>query len=193
MEGPSSRKPKAGQKSNASSNTSGSGSGSKAGNLYEEAAEVLNEISKKGTSGGLRTIIYNNNSKSSRRSDPRQMYALVSSTLKFRDLLTAVIKASGMLRTETKTVCIKVILYLFEFFDLTNFRFEQLGKNLNMTMLMVHDLLLTKSGRITTKKSLAKDAVLRHKTRLKAELVKYKVKHKIQDINSLITEKDECE
>lgn len=60
-------------------------------------------------------------------------------------------------------------------------------------MLMVYDLLFSKSGRIQTKKSLAKDAVLRHKTRLKAELVKYKVKHKIQDINSLITEKDESE
>lgn len=58
-------------------------------------------------------------------------------------------------------------------------------------MLMVYDLLLSKSGRITAKKSLAKEAVLRHKTRLKAELVKYKVKHKITDINALVTEKDE--
>lgn len=98
------KKPTGGQRSGGAP-TNGTGSGSKSGNLYEEAAEVINEISKKGTSGGLRTIIYNNNSKSSRRSDPRQMYALVSSTLKFRDLLTAVIKASGMLRTEKKSVC----------------------------------------------------------------------------------------
>lgn len=41
------------------------------------------------------------------------------------------------------------------------------------------------------KKSLAKDAVLRHKTRLKAELVKYKVRHGISDIKVLVTEKDE--
>lgn len=67
----------------------------------------------------------------------------------------------------------------------------QLGKQQNVALLMVYDLLLSKSGRITAKKSLAKEAVLRHKTRLKAELVKYKVKHKITDINSLITEKDE--
>lgn len=83
-------------------NKPGSGGG---GNLYEEASQIITEISKKGTSGGLRTIIYNNASSSTRRSDPRQMYALVSSTLKFRDLLTAVIKASGVLRTEKKFVC----------------------------------------------------------------------------------------
>lgn len=67
----------------------------------------------------------------------------------------------------------------------------KLGNSPNVALLMVYDLLLSKSGRITSKKSLSKEAVLRHKTRLKAELVKYKVKHKIQDINSIITEKDE--
>lgn len=74
----------------------------KGGDLYQEAADVLAEISKKGTSGGLRTIIYNN--QSTRRSDPRQLYALVSSTLKFRDLLTSVIKASGMMKVEARAV-----------------------------------------------------------------------------------------
>lgn len=82
----------------------GRNAGSKVGSLYEEAADVLAEISRKGTSGGLRTIIYN--AKSTRRSDPRQLYALVSSTLKFRDLLAAVIKASGMMKTEYKAVSI---------------------------------------------------------------------------------------
>lgn len=41
------------------------------------------------------------------------------------------------------------------------------------------------------KRSVAKDAVLRHKTRLKAELVKYKVKHGITNVKVLVTEKDE--
>lgn len=88
------------------SRSTGKKNGSRPGNLYEEASEIMNEITKKGTSGGLRTIIYDNSSKNTRRSDPRQLYALVASTLKFRELLTAVIKASGMLRTEKRIVSI---------------------------------------------------------------------------------------
>lgn len=138
----------------------------KGGNLYEDAAAVMNEVGKKGTSGGLRSIIYNN---TKCQSDPRQMYALVSSTLKYKELLAAIVKASGLLKMERKWF----------------------SKNPNLALVMAHDLVLSKSGRLTAKKSQAKDAILRHKTRLKAELVKYKVKHKIQDVSVLVTEKDE--
>lgn len=141
--------------------------GSSNANLYEEASRIMKTLTQKGTSGGLRSIIYDHKTN---KSDPRQLYALVSSTLKFRDLLTTVIKASGMLKTERRVFG---------------------GSDVNLALLMAHDLLLSRSGRITSRKSLAKDAILKHKTRLKAELVKYKVKHKIHDINTLITERDE--
>lgn len=111
---------------NRGGNRNGGGGGS---SLYEEAGQVMAEISKKGASGGLRTIIYGTSTSTgtgnlptpsskgsatgnakdagngtTRKSDPRQLYALVSSTLKFRDLLNEVIKASGMLRAEGRVV-----------------------------------------------------------------------------------------
>lgn len=108
-----------------SKGTASSSNGNRGGglSLYEEAAQVMALISKRGASGGLRTIIYGPststaisgaaaatpNSKDAgngRKSDPRQLYALVSSTLKFRDLLNGVIKASGMLKTEGRVVSI---------------------------------------------------------------------------------------
>lgn len=159
---------KPGESGNATGNSKTNNGGcSSNANLYEEASKIMKTLTQKGTSGGLRSIIYNHKTN---KSDPRQLYALVSSTLKFRELLTAVIKASGMLKTEKRAFG---------------------GSDVNLALLMAHDLLLSRSGRITSKKSLAKDAILKHKTRLKAELVKYKVKHKIHDINTLITEKDE--
>jgi putative methyltransferase len=155
-----------GQKPGPGKDGAGSKSNSNA-DLYDEASKIMKTLTQKGTSGGLRSIIYNHKTN---KSDPRQLYALVSSTLKFREILTAVIKASGILKAEKRAFG---------------------GSDVNLALLMAHDLLLSRSGRITSRKSLAKDAILKHKTRLKAELVKYKVKHKIHDINTLITEKDE--
>lgn len=50
---------------------------------------------------------------------------------------------------------------------------------------MVHDLLFAKSGRINCGKSKTKDSILTHKTRLKAELVKYKLKHGIKETSEM--------
>lgn len=135
--------------------------------LYHEAVDFLKN---EGKAGSLRTIVYsaydkNNKNSKSRKCDPRQVYALVSETLKYRNLLTSVIKASGMLKQERKLT-------------------------MELAQLMVHDLLLSKSGRINAGKSPLKESVLRHKTRLKAELVKYKVKHKIKDTKEVLGEED---
>lgn len=137
--------------------------------LYHEAADFLKNDGK---GGSLRTIIYSaydksksKNSKVVRKCDPKQVYALVSETLKYKALLTSVIKASGLLTQEKRL-------------------------KMDIAQLMVHDLLLSKSGRINAGKSPLKEAVLRHKTRLKAELVKYKVKHKIKDTKEVLGEED---
>ncbi|CAN6611498.1 25S rRNA (cytosine(2278)-C(5))-methyltransferase [Trichomonascus vanleenenianus] len=132
--------------------------------LYSEASEFLNIENK---SGSLRSIIYNAYEKNKKlKSDPRQVVLLVSETIKYKSLLSDVIKASGILKTE-----------------------KRLTKPI--ALLMVHDLLLSKSGRINCGKNPSKDAVLRHKTRLKAELVKYKVKHKTASNETFAKDNDE--
>lgn len=127
--------------------------------LYREAARFL-DLSNQ--SGSLRSIIYSSYEDKSRnlKCNSTQVYALVSSTVNHKSVLSAVINASGLLRAERR---------LSE----------------PIAMLMVHDLLFTKSGRINASKGPLKEAVLRHRTRLKAELVKYKVKHNIDKLEKI--------
>jgi putative methyltransferase len=145
--------------------------------LYKEAAQFLDTEQH----GSLRTILHSTYERaklkksSDLKCDPKQVFALVSSTLKYKSLLTDVIKASGMLKNEKSA-----------------FMQTKDSKIPSVCLLMVHDLLVSKSGRINSSKSTQKDAVLRHKTRLKAELAKYKIKHKIKSISE-IGENDQSE
>uniref|UniRef100_A0A060T6R3 ARAD1B21296p n=1 Tax=Blastobotrys adeninivorans TaxID=409370 RepID=A0A060T6R3_BLAAD len=124
--------------------------------LYTEAARFLEK-----NSGSIKNIIYREYEQNKAlKADPRQVVGLVTSTLKYKKVLTDLIKLSGLLKQE-KLLTRPVAL------------------------LMVHDLLVSKSGRLNCGKCPQKDAILRHKTRLKAELVKYKIKHKVSSLESL--------
>lgn len=115
--------------------------------IYREAARYLEDAA-----GTLRNRIYN--SKSCKPQDVRelkQIYALTCETIRHRTALTQVIKSSQMLVKERKL-------------------------NLNVALVMAYDLLLGQ-GRLSCGKCPEKDAILRHKTRLNGELVKYKLKH----------------
>ncbi|EEB08711.1 rRNA methyltransferase [Schizosaccharomyces japonicus yFS275] len=81
--------------------------------------------------------------------DPKRTYALVCETLKYTKVLDEVIERSELLKKEKK---------------LTR----------NLAIVLVHDLLLTKRG-IQASGGLYKDAILRNKTRLNGEFVKYKI------------------
>lgn len=61
---------------------------------------------------------------------------------------------------------------------------RKLGTQGNLVLLLVHDLLLNKSG-IVANSGPFKDAVLRHKTRLNAEWIKAKIKMKAKDNSEL--------
>lgn len=111
--------------------------------IYQVAAKYLES-----GAGSLRNRVYKENSKDK----ARHIYALVSETLKYKQVLSHVIKTSHLLDYE-----------------------KRLPRAI--AMLMVHDLLISKSKRIMCGKCAEKDAVLRHKTRLNGELVKFKVKH----------------
>ncbi|KAG9013968.1 hypothetical protein FRB94_004348 [Tulasnella sp. JGI-2019a] len=77
--------------------------------------------------------------------------ALVIETLKYRPSLVEVINATPLLTAEKKLL------------------------SLNLSLVLVHDLLLAKGG-IQAKDGPVKQAVVRHKTRLQAEWVKLKIK-----------------
>lgn len=111
--------------------------------IYNEASRYLRD-----GPGTLRNRIYNEKN----GSKAKQLYALVSETLRYRTCLQSVVQASGILREKRL--------------------------NLELAMLMVHDLLLTRSGRLACGKCPEKDAIIRHKTRLHGEFVKYKIKHR---------------
>src|SRR4051794_23048400 len=65
-------------------------------NLYLEAAEILESDQKT----SLKSIIYNGSK--GRSTAPAKLYALVSETIKFQDILQDVITRSGILNAERK-------------------------------------------------------------------------------------------
>ncbi|KAK9453407.1 S-adenosyl-L-methionine-dependent methyltransferase [Dipodascopsis uninucleata] len=91
------------------------------------------------------------------KSDPKRIYALVKSTIRYKELLDDVINNSGILKAEKKL-------------------------SYNIGILLIHDFLISKTG-ITAGKGPLKDAILRHKVRLKGEFTKIKVKRSIQELS----------
>lgn len=101
--------------------------------------------------GTLRNRIYKNQTTNIKQL--KQVYALVSKTIQHRKCLRAVIQASQMLKQERRL-------------------------SANVAELMVYDLLIG-SKRLNCGKCAEKDAVLRHKVRLQAEFVRYKLKNPV--------------
>jgi putative methyltransferase len=131
-------------------------------NLYKEASWFL---TSNGKEGSLQTRIFNASKSKKIKSDPKHIYALVSSTLKYKTFILVIMKKSRLLE-------------------------EERALKEPMALLLVHDLLFSKSGRIQMGKNPLKDSVLRHKTRLTAELTKLKLKHKVKSLEEIIDEDD---
>lgn len=66
--------------------------------LYHEAAKIIEDFST-GKAGSLKALVYQN---PSLKSTPARLYALISETLKFQDVIGEVIINSGILKTERK-------------------------------------------------------------------------------------------
>ncbi|KAK9494269.1 S-adenosyl-L-methionine-dependent methyltransferase [Lipomyces doorenjongii] len=94
------------------------------------------------------------------KSDPKRIYALLKSTIRYKEILDDVLKQAELLQYEKISYSIAIVL--------------------------VHDFLISKTG-ITAGKGPLKDAILRHKTRLKGEFTKVKIKRGIRDLGEFNT------
>ncbi|KAF8529826.1 williams-Beuren syndrome critical region protein 20 copy A [Gautieria morchelliformis] len=92
--------------------------------------------------------------------------ALVIETLKYKHALSDIIGSSSLLDQERKYISSR-----------------------HLAMLLVHDLLMARGG-IQASDGPTKQAIMRHKTRLQAELVKLKVKRGVKLNHELISEND---
>lgn len=133
-------------------------------NIYKESEQFLTYNPK---AGSLQNRIFDAAKHKKIQSNPKHIFALVSSTLKFKPFLEKIIKSSKLLQLEKKL-------------KISN----------NLAVLLVHDLLLSKSGRIQCGKHPVKEAILRNKTRLQAELTKLKLKHGVQSLDALVEDDD---
>ncbi|KAJ8480875.1 hypothetical protein ONZ45_g15499 [Pleurotus djamor] len=92
--------------------------------------------------------------------DRKRTAALVIETLKFKPVLMEAISHAKLLKEESKKI-----------------------KSPNLALLLVHDLFLANG--IQAGDGPIKQAILRHKTRLNAELQKIKIKRGVKDIKGL--------
>ncbi|KAJ3050184.1 putative 28S rRNA (cytosine-C(5))-methyltransferase [Rhizophlyctis rosea] len=122
--------------------------------LYKKAGDILEKLeAQKGT---VRSLCLADDVK-----DKKRTYALVCETLKYKEVLAAIIKTSDLLKHEKKIPP-------------------------SVATVLTYDLLFGKgiSGGGTFKPLIQK-----HKTRLQAELAKIKVKRKVKDNEELVPER----
>ncbi|KAL8691704.1 MAG: hypothetical protein Q9224_004113, partial [Gallowayella concinna] len=134
--------------------------------LYYNAAKYL--VPAQYQAGSLKSRIFG---AKDLESSPKQVYALVVEASKWSFVLTEVIEKAQLLQQERK-----VISFLESSIEvLINNSFHvQLSPAL--ALLLVHDLLLSKSGIATSATHPLRLAVTRHKARLSAELAKVRIR-----------------
>lgn len=99
--------------------------------------------------------------------NPKQLYALVSSTLKYKPFLDYIIKKTHLMLDAKKAKLPE-----------------------DIAMMLVHDLLFSKSKRIQSKQHAWKDVIIKNKPRLEAAVVRLKLKHNVLNLEDLIEEDD---
>ncbi|KAI5122536.1 hypothetical protein M0805_005263 [Coniferiporia weirii] len=122
-------------------------------NFYFDAAKTLDKLDAK--QGSIKGVIGTLPEK-----DRRRTTALVIETLKYKSVLSDIIRAAELLKHERQKIT-----------------------SLNLALLLVHDLLFAKG--IQAGDGPIKQAVLRHKTRLHAELTKIKIKRGVKSVTEL--------
>ncbi|EED22354.1 NOL1/NOP2/sun domain protein, putative [Talaromyces stipitatus ATCC 10500] len=128
--------------------------------LYYDASTVLTSSSNN-QGGSFKSRIYNSKSL---KASPAQIYALVTEASKWDILLKEVIENAGILSSEPKLTPL-------------------------LCLLLTHDFLFSKNGIAAPASHPLRQAVDRHKVRLKAELTKARVRRNcasIQDLQSVI-------
>ncbi|CCK71614.1 rRNA (cytosine-C5-)-methyltransferase RCM1 KNAG_0H02000 [Huiozyma naganishii CBS 8797] len=143
--------------------------------FYRDATWVLesieNQDAKGKLSGSLQTLVLNSCKRFKVKTNPKHIYAVVSSCWRYKPFLEKVMKKSKILDEVPQKKGAPV--------------FQRLT-----LLLLCHDLLLSKSKRIQMGKHPIKMFVLKYKTRLNAELAKMKVKLKVKDLSQLTDSDD---
>lgn len=133
--------------------------------LYFEAEQFLSDNRK----GSVKNRIFKHPKLTN---SPKHIYALVYSTLKYKEYIQIVIRK----------------------FKIKDSLPKKLKISENLLLLLVHDLIFSSKGRIQSGKHPIKDAILKHKTRLQAELTKLKLKLRVKSVEDFPTkEVDEDE
>lgn len=140
--------------------------------LYHEAASVLHQDSSSG--GNLRSRVFNNKDL---KSPPTQVYALALETCKWSAVLTEVIDYSQILKHEKKASASPYLEGASA--DLSS----QLTPVLSL--LLVHDFLLTKGGIALPASHGLRATIERHKSRLTAEFTRAKIRRKCSSVDAL--------
>ncbi|KAI0468275.1 S-adenosyl-L-methionine-dependent methyltransferase [Xylaria cf. heliscus] len=127
--------------------------------LYHETADILSAPSS--TGGNLKTRIFGNGQKNKKlKSPPQQIYALAFETCKWSSVLKEVIDSSELLRHERKLTPL-------------------------LSLLLVHDFLLSRKGIALPASHGLRAAIERHKARLTAELTRARLRRKATSIGAL--------
>ncbi|KAI5950877.1 hypothetical protein KGF54_003951 [Candida jiufengensis] len=121
--------------------------------LYFEAEKFLKQ-----SEGNLQSKVFNDKNL---KSNPKHIYALVYSTLKYKEYIQQIITKSKINK--------------------------QLKISNELLALLIHDLLFSSRGRIESGKHHIKDSFLANKTRLQAEFIKLKLKYKVKSVDQLPT------
>ncbi|TIA87533.1 hypothetical protein E3P99_03117 [Wallemia hederae] len=115
--------------------------------FYKKAAEAVEKVLNKQTS--VKTFAHS-----------KRLLAVVVETLKYQDVLKQLIEITDLLSKERKAI---------------KFAKPQ-GNPIFLVMVLLHDLLFSKRQAIEAGQGPIKDAILRHKTRLRGELTKLRVR-----------------
>lgn len=120
--------------------------------------------------GSLQSRIFNDSKLSN---SPKHIFALVHSTLKYKEYIEMIIKKSKIKQ---------------------GLQMKKLKISDELLLLLVHDLVFSAKGRIQLGKHPIKDAFLQHQTRLQAEFTKMKLKYRVKSASEFPTkEADEDE
>ncbi|CCH59517.1 hypothetical protein TBLA_0B06960 [Henningerozyma blattae CBS 6284] len=140
-------------------------------NFYRDATWVLEHLEaqdKKGrVSGSLLSLVVKSCKQFKIQSNPKHVYAVVESAWKFKPFIERIMAKSGILD------------------DIPKKKGKPIYQRLTL-LLLIHDLMFSKSRRIQMGKHPIKTFVLGYKTRLHSELVKLKLKLKVTNLNDMI-------
>lgn len=176
--------------------------------IYEEAAQIISNIADtlkkdndkskffipKVSNTFLKSVVFskarsqNTNQKNSHGksngNDLRQLFAIIASTIKYAPILREVIINSDLIteKRNSKKSQGKSKKGKSDVNYLPSFRYFT---NEWHVMAMVYDLLLSKSGRIIAPKCKSKEYILKNKTRLHGEFIKWKVRNKVRTANDI--------